>query len=503
MKTFEEYKNKYLETRKILDAYKMAFIIVGWDSETVAPEGCFEDRGDALSVLSGEEYKVSTNPEYVEAINYLASNLDLIDDEVLKHEIVNVKKSVDKQLKLPIELVMEASKLFSTSNALWVKAKLNNDFEGWVPTLEKIYDYERRYIDYLKTDKLQGYDILLDEYEPGMTQVEYDKFFNVLKEKLVPFVKKVIAKGNKYNRDFMNEKYDVKTQKEMCEYFRDVMCFDKTKGIMMESEHPFTSGYGTNDVRITVHYYENLITSAIFSCIHETGHATYEAQCDPSLNKTFSGGGASMAMHESQSRFYENIVARCDAFWKKHFSKLQSFFPNQLNDVKLEDFVKEVNRVEASFIRTEADELTYPLHIMLRYDIEKKLISGELEVKDANKEWNRLFKEYFGLDVKTDTEGILQDIHWAMGSIGYFPTYALGSAYGAQFLNAMKKDLDFEKEISKDNLFTINEWLKNHIHKFGASKEPKDIIKYATGEDFNPNYYVDYLIDKYSKIYNL
>ena len=281
------------------------------------------------------------------------------------------------------------------------------------------------------------------------------------------------------------------------------MCFDKNKGIMSESEHPFTNKMGPNDIRITVHYYENMVLSSIFSCIHETGHAMYEAQVDEKLEETFMASGASMALHESQSRFFENVVARSEAFWKKHFSKLQEVYSEELKGVKLEDFVKEVNKVEASYIRTEADELTYPLHIMLRYDIEKKLLDGSLSVKDAKDYWNKLFYEYFGIEVKNDSDGILQDIHWSMGSIGYFPTYALGSAYAAQFLNAMKKDLDFDKEVGSDNLKNINNWLKEHIHKYGASLYPKEIIKIATGEDFNPNYYVDYLINKYKKIYDI
>ena len=498
----KDYLNTYFEYRKKIKAFYLAFFLLSWDSSTVAPKGCFEARGDSIAALSQMEYELTTSKEFTDAVNYLYDNRSSLD-EITSHEIEVLKERVDKQLKIPVEEVMEAAKLFSMANSIWVDAKQSNDFSKFKDTLEKIVAYERRYVNYLKSDKLSGYDILLDEYERGMTSKEYDKFFDCLKEKLVPFVKKVLAKGNNFDDSFMSKTYPKDQQKEICEYFRDVMCFDKNKGIMMESEHPFTSGFGTDDVRITVHYYENFFTSSIFSCIHETGHATYEANVDRSLNETFSGGGASMALHESQSRFYENIVARDENFWKKHFDKLKEVYKEQLADVTLDTFVREVNKVEASYIRTEADELTYPLHVMLRYDIEKKLLSGELEVKDAPKEWNRLFKEYFDLDVTKDSEGILQDVHWSQGSFGYFPTYALGSAYGAQFLNAMKKDLNYEEEISKDNLKAINEWLKEHIHKYGASKYPKEIIKLATGEDFNPNYYVDYLINKYKKIYDI
>ena len=497
-----DYLNKYYDYRRRLKAFNLAFFLINWDSETIAPKGCFEARGENLAILSQMEYEIQTSKELQEIINYLYDNRDKLD-ELTRREIEENKRNTERALKIPVEEVMASSKLFASSHSIWTEAKLKSDFSIFEKTLEEIVAFERRYVNYLKDDKLQGYNVLLDNYERGMTMKEYDEFFDCLKEKLVPFVKKVLAKGNDFDKSFMKKKYPALKQKEVCEYFRDVMCFDKNKGIMAESEHPFTSGFGTDDVRITVHYYEKMFTSSIFSCIHETGHATYEANVDKKLNDTFLGGGASMALHESQSRFYENIVGRSEAFWKKHFDKLKEFYPSQLKNVDFDTFFKNINLVEASYIRTEADELTYPLHVMLRYDIEKKLISGELEVKDAPKEWNRLFKEYFGLKVKKDSEGILQDIHWAHGSFGYFPTYALGSAYGAQFLNAMKKDLDFDKEVSKANLASINEWLREHIHKYGASKYPKELIRIATGEDFNPNYYVDYLIDKYSKIYNI
>ena len=405
-------------------------------------------------------------------------------------------------LKVPMEELVEYSILISKSQNIWAEAKVNNNYSLFKSTLKEIIDFNKRYVKYLETENLKGYDVLLDIYEEGMTKEKYDKFFSLLKEEIVPLVKQIKEKN--INKDILSGRlFDVNKQKEFADYLMDVMCFDKSRGLIKESEHPFTSGYGTTDVRITNHYYEDLLISGIFSCIHELGHATYEQQSNPTLDSTLLGGGASMAMHESQSRFYENIVGRSYNFWVSHYPKLKSIFSEELKDVSLDDFYRYINNVECSLIRTEADELTYPLHIMVRYEIEKLIIESDVDVDKLPAIWNNLYKEYLGIDVPTDKEGILQDIHWAGGSFGYFPTYALGSAYGAQMLESIKKDLDFEKEIGKENLKQINEWLKNKIHNFGSTKTPDELLNISTGESFDAKYYVEYLKNKFSKIYSL
>ena len=284
---------------------------------------------------------------------------------------------------------------------------------------------------------------------------------------------------------------------------QDVLGFDKRRGLTKESAHPFTTNSGSVDVRFTNHYYENNFTSAIFSAIHEMGHAIYEQQCDPKYDGTFISGGASLGLHESQSRFYENIVGRHELFWQKHYPVLQKHFPRQLKEVPLSTFHRYINKVEASFIRTEADELTYPLHIMVRYEIEKAIFEDNLSLDELENKWNELFYAYFGLQVSEAKLGLLQDIHWSGGAFGYFPTYALGSALSSQILAYLKKDLDFEKIISSSSLNEINLWLKEKIHHHASSKYANEIIYSAFKENFNVNYYIDYLISKYSKIYGL
>ena len=417
-------------------------------------------------------------------------------------EIEKVYEALEKELKIPANELVEYQILVSKSHQIWCEAKLSNDFNKFYPILSQIIDWQKKYIKYLESDKLTGYNVLLDDYEKGFTKEEYDKFFGLLKEKLVPFVKK-ISEVKQVEDEFLNKKFDINKQKEFANYLMDVMCFDRNFGLTKESEHPFTSGYGTTDVRVTNHYYEDLMTSSIFSMIHELGHGTYERGCNPKYDNTALSGGSTMAMHESQSRFYENVVGRSEAFWKRHFAKLQSIFGEELKDVNYCDFYLAVNKVENSLIRVEADELTYPLHIMVRYDIEKMLFEENLETKDLPQVWNKLYKEYLGVEVPNDTLGVLQDVHWAGGSFGYFPTYALGSAYAAQLYYQMKKELNIEEVFGAENLSVVNEWLKEKVHQHAGSKTPKEILMLATGEEFNPQYYIDYLIEKYSKIYKI
>lgn len=489
--------NYYLSQRKKMVAMRYVNFIIGWDMQTDAAENSILADSEQSAVLSEMDYIMTTDSEFEQSVAVLYEHRDELDD-VLRHEIEVMFKSIQDTKKIPLEEYTAYSELSSKAYPIYVKAKTENNFELFRPYLEKIVEFCRNQTVWLATDELKGYDVLLDMYETHYTQAKYDKFFNVLRERLVPFVKAKTAKPVEVP-EWAKQTFSKDKQREFCEYIRDVMCFDKSRGIMKESEHPFTSGFGTDDVRITTHYYEDILVSSIFSTIHETGHATYEQQCDKSLNGTFSGGGASLGLHESQSRFYENMIGRSRAFWEAHYGKLQQIFAPQLDGVSLDEFVAYVNTAERSFVRTEADELTYPLHIMLRYEIEQKVIAGELEVKDLPAYWNAKFTEYFGITPPTDTLGVLQDVHWAYGNFGYFPTYALGSAIAAQLYHYMSKDFNVDESLKDGTTKRINEWLKEHIHKYGASKYPDEILRLATGEDFNPNYYVDYLIDKYSK----
>lgn len=498
----EELINKYLNIRKKIKALSFVWYLTSWDSETEAPIKCFDLRSEQTGVLAEIEHDILMNEQNKQIVYSLFEQKDQLPKE-LKKEISDLYKSLKKKELIPINELIEYEKLLSKSTSVWTQAKIDNNYELFKPYLEKIISFNRNYVKYLETDKMKGYDILLDEYEEGSNVKFYDEFFTLLKKEIVPLVKEITSQKQSLNEEFTKKKYNIEKQKSFCKYLMQVMKFDFNRGLMKESEHPFTSGFGTTDVRITNHYYENLLTSSIFSVIHESGHALYEMQCNPELNDTLLGGGASMAMHESQSRFYENIIGRNKEFWVQHYPILQKTFKKELKDTTINDFYLYINKVENSLIRTEADELTYPLHIMIRYELEKGLMNGTITTDELPQRWNEMYKEYLGIDVPNDSQGVLQDVHWAGGSFGYFPTYALGSAYAAQFYHEMKKDINVDEIIKNEDLTKINEWLKNKIHFYGQTKTPEEILVSATNEKFNPKYYIDYLKDKYKKIYNI
>lgn len=495
----ENYIKTYEAYRKKIKAYHYFGWLMSWDQETEAPEASIEYRTKQYQVMAEEMYKIESAPEYLEAIDQLYHHLDQIQDVDFKTEIKHAYKELRAIKLIPKDELIAHQVLVSQASHIWAKAKEENNFEAFLPTLEKIVEFKRNYVKYLETDELKGYDILLDDFEEGFTMKEYDAFFHKLREDLVPFVKEVTARKPKFSRKLTKGFFPREQQIKFSEYLIDVFAYDRKRGLLKESAHPFTSGVSSVDTRITTHYYENNVTSSIFSTIHEMGHAIYEIQNDPKYDDTFLHGGTSLGIHESQSRMYENMLGRSLSFWKVHYPKLVELFPKELKGVSVEEFHRYINRSERSLIRVEADELTYALHVMVRYELEKGLITGKIKVKDLPKKWNRLMYEYVGVRPKTDKEGVLQDVHWSGGMLGYFPTYALGSAYAAQIYNAMNKEINVEQELENNNIKAINAWVKEKIHKFASSKSPKELLLIATQEPFNPQYYVDYLKHKFQE----
>jgi len=494
-----ELIKKFRELQKKQKAYGYMMNVVGWDSNTEAPRGAFERRAEMMGIISGEMFRMNTSKEYQDIIYGLFAKLSELDDPT-QREIKKAKKELDKIIKIPEEDFVEYNKLINLSQKVWEDAKENNDWKSFQGNLEKIVEYNKKFITYYEIDD-HPYNVLLDEFEEGMNMEEYDKFFSVLKKDLVPFVKQILNSGKEVNKEIITAFYPRDKQKEFSDYITDVLAFDRDNGLMKESVHPFTWNTHPGDVRFTTRYLENFVFSSIFATIHEMGHALYEQQVDQKWNDTFLSGGTTMGIHESQSRFYENIIGRSREFWDVHYPKFKETFPEQLKNVELDEFLLSVNNVEASLIRVEADELTYSLHIMIRYEIERMLFSNEISVDDLPKVWNQKMEEYLGITPETDADGVLQDVHWSAGLIGYFPTYALGTAYSAQFYYSMIKEIDVTKCIQDNNIKAINEWLKEKIHQFGGSKNPKELLLEVTNEEFNPKYYIRYLKEKYTKLY--
>jgi len=485
------------ETKQRLKAYEYAMWVLSWDQETQTPINSFDYRTKQIEVLTNEIYQIESSEEYRVSIDLLFAFKDKLDP-LTAAEVKIAYKKLRLIQSVPKKEYIDYNVLLSHSHNVWQEAKEKSDFELFLPTLEKIIEYNQKLTRYLQTETLQGYDVLLDLYEEGFTTKEYDALFDILAKELVPFVIKVAAIIPQITKKLTKNKFDVKKQKEFNEYLLDAVKFDRSRGLMKESAHPFTTAVSSSDVRITTRYLPNSIESAIFSTLHELGHAIYDQNVDPKYLGTYVDGGASLGIHESQSRLYENMIGRSYAFWEVHYEKLAQIFAKELKGVSLLDFYLYMNRVERTLIRTDADELTYPLHIMVRYEIEKELFNGKLKVKDLPKRWRSLYQEYVGVRPKNDADGVLQDIHWATGLFGYFPTYALGSAYAAQIYHKMNQDFNVENAISDNNIEKINNWLKERIHKFGATKAPKELILHATGEEFNPQYYIQYLRNKFS-----
>jgi len=480
-------------------AYEYVLNVIGWDSQTEAPRGSFERRAEMLSVIGSELFRRSTSQEYQDSVNGLYAQIATLNPAEAR-EIRRAKKALDKIVKIPEADFVGYQRLLNLTQIVWEDAKANNDYASFKENLKEIIAYNQKFVAYYGTNQ-PAYDVLLDEYEDGMSMVEYDRFFATLKKDLVPFVKKILAVKTNRIDPFSTELFPKDRQEKFSQYLLDVMKFDRDRGLLKKSVHPFTWNTSSSDVRLTTRYLENYVFSSIFSTIHELGHATYEQQVDPKWADTLLAGGTSMGIHESQSRMYENIFGRSAAFWTKHLPKLKRMFPLQLKGITVEDMVYSANKVEASFIRTEADELTYPLHIMLRYDLERMLLTNELSVDELPAKWNALMKAYLGITPKTDAEGVLQDVHWSAGLIGYFPTYALGTAYAAQFYRTMRNVLDIDGILRSGDMTLINQWLKENIHQYGGSKSPQQLLLDVTGEAFNPQYYVDYLKEKYTALY--
>ena len=488
------------QLQQTMAAYNHAMGVVYLDAATAAPSDSWEGRGKTMEVLSKVVYDLTANPENKELFDFLLESSGELDPQTLR-EVEVLKKNFDQMFKIPAEEYVAYSVLMNDAQSIWQKAKNDNDFAAFAPYLEKIVAYNKKFAGYYNAE-MAPYDALLNEYEEGMNMETLDAFFAQLRSAIVPLLARVQA-AQPIDDSFLYKNYPVAQQRVFSDYLMEIMGLDRKYCGIAETEHPFTTNFNNKDVRITTHYHEDNLVSSMYSVIHEGGHALYELGADDCYNHTALSGGVSMGIHESQSRFYENLIGRSEAFVHAIFPKVKELFPEQLEGVDETAFYRAVNKAEPSLIRTEADELTYALHIMIRYEIEKQLIGGTLEVRDVPGEWNRLYKEYLGVEVPNDAKGCLQDTHWSGGMIGYFPSYALGSAYGVQMLRKMEEDLgDVFESVAMGDLSQVTLWLKEKIHRHASFKKPGKLFEEVCGK-FDAKYYTDYLTEKYSKLYHL
>ena len=499
-----ESVNQALELLKkhqdTMAAYNHALGVLFHDGSTVAPKESWVGRGQTMGVMSQIIYDLETKPENAELLTYLEAHAEELS-ALERRQVEVMRKSYDQMHKVPADEYVEYSVLINEAENVWEKAKNEDDFETFAPYLEKIVNFNRKFAGYYHPE-MAPYDALLNEYEEGLNTVTLDAFFGQLRSAIVPLLEKVM-KAKQIDDSFLYQNYPIADQRKLSEYLMEVLGLDRNRCGIAESEHPYTTNFNNKDVRITTHYHEDNLVSSMYSVIHEGGHGLYEMGADDCYNFTNLSGGVSMGIHESQSRFYENLMGRSRPFIQAVFPKIKELFPEQLKNVDAEMFYKAVNKAQPSLIRTEADELTYALHVMVRYEIEKQMIAGTLAIGDVPAQWNSLYKEYLGVDVPSDTEGCLQDSHWAGGMIGYFPSYALGSAYGPQMLKKMEEDLgDVYGDVAKGDLTKVTAWLREKIHRHASFIKPGELFASVCGE-FDAKYFTDYLTAKYTELYDL
>lgn len=497
------YKEKVEALREYLK--KMEFLqsavsVLHWDMRVSIPKKAVPYRSEVVGYMSTELYRMETSDEIKGFIYYFSGIVNL--DKVTESMVENIKKNYEKSKKIPEDRFTKYVILASEAESAWEEAKEKSDFEYFKPYLEQLVEFQKEFVGYWGYEG-NKYNTLLDFYEPGFTVEKIDRVFGELRDAIVELLNRIKASGYEPNTKFLEGCYSKESQEEFATTILKELGFDFEAGRMDESMHPFTINFSNKDVRLTTHYYENDFLNALYSCIHEGGHGLYEQGIADELSGTSLASGVSSGIHESQSRFYENILGRSKAFWIHFYPELIKTYP-QFEKVSIDDFYRAINIARPSLIRVDADELTYSLHIIIRYELEKALINDELKVEDLPKAWNEKYREYLGIEPKNNAEGVLQDVHWAGGMFGYFPSYALGNLYGAQFYSAMCKDIpDMLRRVEKGEFQMILDWLKDKIHRHGGVFKPSELIMNATGEELTAKYFIEYLNKKYSEVYGL
>ncbi|MFC4809480.1 carboxypeptidase M32 [Paenibacillus sp. GCM10023250] len=498
-----EALQRFTERIALIKSYEEALALLYWDLRTGAPRKGVEVRSEAIGQLSGQSFKLSTAPELGEWLSALeAPDTYETLTETQRRLVTETRKDYDRSVKIPPKLYQEYVVLTSQAESMWEEAKAKSDYASFEPYLDKIINYTNQFID-LWGVKGTRYDTLLDMYEPGMTTAQLDRVFGGLREKLVPLSAAIAASPHQPDTSFLKQDYPKDAQKQFSKFILEQMGFDFAAGRLDESVHPFATGLSPGDVRITTRYLADDVTSALFGTIHEGGHALYEQNISKDLVGTTLATGTSMGIHESQSRFWENVIGRSRSFWSRYYGDLQRHFPGQL-EVPVEDFYRATNVVRPSLIRIEADELTYNLHIIIRYEIEKLIFNEGVKASELPALWNAKYKEYLGIEPEHDGEGVLQDVHWSGGAFGYFPSYSLGNMYAAQITDTLERALPNVWElVEAGNLIPIKDWLTDKIYRFGKLRTPSELIEGITGKPLDPDYLVAYLKKKYADIYKL
>lgn len=499
MSTTLERLKEYLKKEQ---QYDHVTTLLYWDMATNTPKLGFEGHADAMTYFSTEAFKMSTSQELGDMLDQLSQPAEYEQlDETWKFVVKRMKRDFDRNRRIPADLYESYVKEQTEAGNAWKEAKAASDFSAFAPHLEKLIALTREIAAHTNPDE-EVYDVLLNQYEEGMDSKTIDGLFDDLKRELIPLVEKVLAAKQPDDSVFAGY-YDIESQKKVQKLLLDYIGFSWDAGTVGETEHPFTLNFSTKDVRISNHYHENDAISAMYSAIHEGGHAIFEQHVNPAFDETVAGSCCYMGIHESQSRFYENILGRNKNFWIPIYEKIGALLP-QFREIPLDTFYHEINHVRNSLIRTEADELTYCFHIIIRYELEKAIFRDHVKVLELPALWNSKMQEYLHITPANDAEGILQDMHWSDGSFGYFPSYLLGSIYDGMYLEAIEAELGSVDTILKEGRISeITKWLNEKIHQYGSTRLPKEVIRKVCGREVSARPLIEYLKKKYTEIYDL
>jgi carboxypeptidase Taq len=493
---YQEYRRRMHEIADL----RYASAVLQWDQEVYLPPKGAAFRGQQISTLSELSHKFFISNELGNILQQLQQSNELTAGE--KRNIERTLEDYTKAKKYTSEFVRALSEQVNKTFHSWIEARKQNSFAVYQEDLEKLVALKRKEAEMLG-HKQHPYDALLDDYQKGATVALLDKTFSDLLPSLEQLLKQ-IASRPQVKDEFMHQHFPKEQQWNWGMQLVKDLHFDLNAGRQDISEHPFTTSFNSEDVRITTRIDENNFANMTWSCIHEVGHALYEQGLHPEYYGLPLGEAASLSIHESQSRLWENCVGRSKYFWQHYYPQLQKSFPTQLQQISINDFYKAINKVEPSLIRTEADEITYHFHVFIRYELEKKLIEGSLPVSEIPAFWNAQYEKLLGVKVPDDKQGALQDVHWSHGSFGYFPTYSLGSLYAAQFFETAKQQLNgLNEELTNGNTGQLLEWLRTNIHQKGRFYTSEDLCKEVTGETLNASIFMNYLLEKYTFIYNL
>lgn len=478
--------------------------VLGWDKEVNMPPKGLEARVQQLTTLSRLTHTLSTSDEMGQLIEDAATELNGADYDSNEASLLRLlKKNYDDARKVPADFVARSSQLSGPAHAAWVQARADSDYAQFEPYMEQVIAMCQELADYYGYED-EKYDALLDKYEIGMKTADVRAIFDANKAELIPLRRAIEDRGTAVSDSIVHQNFDIDSQKTFARTISAEIGYDYERGHLGTVVHPFATSFSRDDARITTRWNADFLNPALFGTLHESGHAMYEQGTHPDLARTPLARGTSLGIHESQSRMMENLVGRNRGFWQAHFPKLQSLFPAQLGNATAEDFYRAINKVQATYIRVEADELTYNFHIILRFELEQAMLNGELSAKDLPDAWNTKMEELLGIVPPTNSKGCLQDVHWTRPGFGYFPTYALGNLYAAQFMEtAVAQNPTIEAELEEGNTDALLSWLRENIHQHGRKFTPSELVQRITGKPLSHDAFIRYATAKFTDIYEL